>query len=123
MLKDDFFHITAFEAIEDQTQASIKLNADHAILKGHFPEMPVVPGVCMVQMLKEVTEKQLQKKLTLRRAPVIKFLSVMQPGPHPEVKLDINIKETEEGAFAVNGRFYFEDVTFFKFKGHFDEQA
>lgn len=123
MLKNDFFQITAIEAIEDQATARIQLNADHAILKGHFPEMPVVPGVCMVQMLKEVTEQQSGKKLTLRKAPVIKFLSVMQPGAHPEVDLEIKIKTTEESAIAVTGKFYFEDVTFFKFKGHFDEQA
>lgn len=59
----------------------------------------------------------------VKKAPVIKFLSIMQPAEHPEVKLEVNIKKTEDGAFAVNGKFYFEAITFFKFKGHFDEQV
>lgn len=123
MLYKDFFHISQMHAEGDAVQASLRLNADHPILKGHFPEIPVVPGVCMVQMLKEVTEQQVQRKLVLKKAPVIKFLSIMQPVEHPEVKLDIQIKKGEEGALAVNGRFYFDTTTFFKFKGQFDEQA
>lgn len=123
MLYNDFYQTTEVHEADDVIQATIKLNADHAILKGHFPKMPVVPGVCMVQMLKEVTERQLQRKLVLRKAPVIKFLRVMQPAEHPVVKLEVTLKKTEESAIAVNGKFYFESVTFFKFKGHFDEQA
>ena len=123
MLYNDFYQIKELSKSDELVQASLQLNAEHAILKGHFPEMPVVPGVCMVQMLKEVTERAVERKLILKKAPVIKFLSIMQPAEHPEVKLEISIKKTEERTFAVNGKFNFEAITFFKFKGHFDEQV
>lgn len=122
MLYNDFYQIKAINTANEVVEATLQLNAGHAILKGHFPEMPVVPGVCMVQMLREVTERAVQHKLNLKKAPVIKFLSIMQPAEHPEVNLEIHIKKTEDGSFAVNGKFYFEAVTFFKFKGQFDEQ-
>ena len=123
MLYNDFYQIKEINKADEVVQASLQLNAAHAILKGHFPEMPVVPGVCMVQMLKEVTEREVQCKLLLKKAPIIKFLSIMQPAEHPEVNLEINIKKTEDGAFVINGKFYFEAITFFKFKGYFDEQV
>ena len=35
---------------------------DSPIFKGHFPEYPVVPGVCLMQIIKELAEKKTQKK-------------------------------------------------------------
>ena len=51
--------------------------------------MPVVPGVCMVQILKELAEQMVHKNFQMSKAPVIKFLAVLQPEKHPEVDITI----------------------------------
>ena len=45
MLKDRFYKILEQQAESGRLHASILIDKDHAILKGHFPEKPIVPGV------------------------------------------------------------------------------
>ncbi|MBK7691597.1 MAG: hypothetical protein IPJ31_10925 [Bacteroidetes bacterium] len=47
-----FFHINHLSNEENKIIADITINANHAILKGHFPGHPVVPSVCMMEMIK-----------------------------------------------------------------------
>ncbi|MBS1934927.1 MAG: hydroxymyristoyl-ACP dehydratase, partial [Bacteroidetes bacterium] len=56
MLQGNFFTITSIAHENISVKAVLELNPAHDIFKGHFPETPVVPGVCMLQMLKEVME-------------------------------------------------------------------
>ena len=32
----------------------IELNPEHEIYKGHFPKIPVAPGACLIQAIKEI---------------------------------------------------------------------
>jgi len=57
----------------------IKLNPDHSIFKGHFPGQPVVPGVSYIEMIREIMEAVIKKKLYLKEASNIKFLSITNP--------------------------------------------
>jgi 3-hydroxymyristoyl/3-hydroxydecanoyl-(acyl carrier protein) dehydratase len=34
----------------------IKLNPNHEIFSGHFPDNPILPGVCVLQMVKEISQ-------------------------------------------------------------------
>jgi 3-hydroxyacyl-[acyl-carrier-protein] dehydratase len=44
-LLNDFYTIDSFEKKEGNViSAQIKLNQSHSIFKGHFEQMPVVPG-------------------------------------------------------------------------------
>ena len=54
MLKDDFFIFTDLQTEGNIVKTDIELNAAHTIFKGHFPDQPILPGVCMLQMVKEV---------------------------------------------------------------------
>ena len=122
MLQNDFYTIVQSDRVEARQKVRIRLNADHSIFAGHFPEMPVVPGVCMIQMIKELTEQQLDAKLRLVKAPVIKFLNMLQPEKHPEVDIAIEVKAMDDQQYLVKGNLSFEATTFLKFKGNFHEQ-
>ena len=39
---------------ENKFTAIVELNPEHKIYKGHFPEIPVAPGVTLIQMLQEI---------------------------------------------------------------------
>jgi 3-hydroxyacyl-[acyl-carrier-protein] dehydratase len=93
---------------------TIQLNPDHPIYMGHFPGNPVVPGVCQVQMIKELTAAILK---VIHKSDNIKFLSMIIPSAFPMLKVSIDIKEKEPGFWHVNSVILNEDLVFLKFKG------
>ncbi len=121
MLSDDFYTIQTLQNDAGKSHARLRLNAGHAIFQGHFPGNPVVPGVCMVQMLKELAERDLGRPLQMEKAPVIKFLAVLQPAQHPEIDAAFDIRELPEGKIQVSGQLSGAELTFLKFKGIFHE--
>jgi 3-hydroxymyristoyl/3-hydroxydecanoyl-(acyl carrier protein) dehydratase len=68
---------------------------DSPIFKGHFPEYPVVPGVCLMQIIKELAEKLLEKQITLKGVRGVKFLSVVKPGQCLNIEIETNCEKKE----------------------------
>ena len=62
MLLNDFFTINDKVSSETEIWAELYINATHKIFEGHFPNQPVVPGVCMMQMIKEILEQVIGKE-------------------------------------------------------------
>jgi 3-hydroxyacyl-[acyl-carrier-protein] dehydratase len=118
MLKDNFFSFTTPETDGSLLKTTISLNPAHEIFKGHFPDNPVVPGVCMMQMIKEVLEDHLDKKLQLIKADNIKFLSFIDPNQHEQVGLEIKMNMVDE-QIKVDAQLLNEGIVFLKFKGLF----
>ena len=77
LLEKNFYTVQSFTNEEGIAKASISINAAHEIFKGHFPGQPVVPGVCMTQIVKELLEKAITKETRLLKADHLKFLSVI----------------------------------------------
>ncbi len=79
MLLGDFFTIHHLEETGFDIKAGLVINAGHKIFEGHFPGQPVVPGVCMMQMVKEIMEQVIGEKTNLIRAYEMKFLAIINP--------------------------------------------
>src|SRR3954471_5203840 len=79
MLSGDFYYTTALDEHDGRINAVLEINAEHTIFDGHFPGQPVVPGVCMVQIVKEILESVLAKETRLISADHLKFLTVIDP--------------------------------------------
>lgn len=117
MLLNNFFFIENLEYADEVVQASLRLEKDHAIFNGHFPNLPVVPGVCMMQMVKEIMESLEGKQLMIREAPNIKFLSVLNPKENCLVDSSISIDERlGENLMNITATIKAGPVTFFKMK-------
>ncbi|GAA4371120.1 3-hydroxyacyl-ACP dehydratase [Hymenobacter saemangeumensis] len=97
-----------------QLQARIQLNAAHPILGGHFPGLPVVPGVCMLQIIKELVQQAVGKPLALTQAANIKYLSVLDPLQHPIVAARINFEESTAGIQVTEAVIHFDATSFIK---------
>jgi len=67
------------------------LKSDHAVFSGHFPGNPILPGVCTVQIIKEILEKALEGSLLLTSAGMIKYLGFVNPLKAPELSFDLTI--------------------------------
>ncbi|MCC2591311.1 3-hydroxyacyl-ACP dehydratase [Chryseobacterium sp. MFBS3-17] len=82
--------------------AEITLNPEHEIFRGHFPGNPVAPGVCMIQMIKELTENILKRPLFLSSASNVKFMAIINPEETPDLSLELDLKEEEDGVRVKN---------------------
>lgn len=83
MLIKNFYTILSLEVTNQKLEATILLNADHAVYQGHFPGQPVMPGVIQLQMVKELLEDHLEKKLTINKMSQAKFLGLIVPDANP----------------------------------------
>jgi 3-hydroxyacyl-[acyl-carrier-protein] dehydratase len=118
MLKDDFFTITACSGEYPSFTVQLALNARHRIFEGHFPGQPVVPGVCLVQMVKEVTETVLGGgAMRLAKAGQIKFIALLDPGKAGILELKLDCERREDGSVGVNAIMRAGKKTCFKFDG------
>lgn len=72
--------------------ATLPLQAEHPIFQGHFPQQPVLPGVCLVQAVGEVLTVVLGRPCRLSTASNIKFTNVIDPRVHPSIQLTIQTK-------------------------------
>lgn len=107
MLKDNFYTLTTpIPKHENSFRTTIKLNVDHAIFKGHFPEFPITPGVCMLGIIKEILEENVGHTLTLQDVSNIKFLSMIDPNLFPEVDVEIKQVKNEDGSYTADGILY-----------------
>lgn len=94
---NNFYNIQSQEQKENGAyEVRISLNPSHDIFKGHFPGNPVTPGVCMMQIIKEITENITQKTLFLKSASNIKFMAIINPNETPDLVLDLNIDQKED---------------------------
>lgn len=117
ILLDHFYHIDTLDQGEGTVTAQVRFHVDHDIFRGHFPDMPIVPGVCQTQMLSEVLSEALLKEVKLKSAASIKFLSPVDPTKNPTLKLTISYTAVESGSYNVSAQYLWEETVFFKFKG------
>lgn len=100
MLIEGLYTIQSLEQNEEEVNAQVKLHAEHDVFKGHFPGNPIMPGVCMIQMIKELTEKVTGKALFLSVATNVKFMAKINPEENEVIALNLKISE-ENGHIRV----------------------
>lgn len=116
MLTDSIFKILSINSTEGLIIAALEIDINHEIFNGHFPEQPVVPGACMVQLVKDILEKRLNTSLQLKIANNLKFLELINPQMITHLQLQLaHIREGD--LIKVNGDLVAEDVVYFKFQG------
>lgn len=119
MLAGDLYTVKDLKVEEGTVSATINWNAAHPVFAGHFPGQPVVPGVCMVQLVGEVLERALGKSLQLKEAANLKFLHVIDPAVHKVVGLLLSYKEDPAGTLSVSAGLQQDKISFFKMNGNF----
>lgn len=115
MLLNNFYTVKSLDNQEgDKYIAHITLNPAHDVFKGHFPGNPVTPGVCMMQIIKELTQDITKTKLTMKNASNIKFMALINPEATPDLKLELDVVQGEDGMVKVKNTTCFEDTVALK---------
>ena len=78
-LLNDLYSIISRTDGEGRCDFTIELNPQHFIYKAHFPGEPITPGVCIMQIAKELLEEAVSQQLTLSCVKNIKFLRIISP--------------------------------------------
>ncbi len=119
MLLNSFFTYTA-DAIEaDKISTTLKLNKEHDIYNGHFPGMPVTPGVCQVQMVQEMINDCLNDSFVLASARDIKFLNFIDPQKTAELQMEFTMKKKTEEEISGSVLLHAGGVNFLKMRASF----
>jgi len=90
MLIKEFYKIISLTSEKTGIKAIIKLNPRHEVYKGHFPGQAVVPGVIQLQIIKEILEDHLSKKLFMENLSQVKYLRPIIPDQNQTLVLNIH---------------------------------
>jgi 3-hydroxyacyl-[acyl-carrier-protein] dehydratase len=116
MLINDLYTVVSKQSEDGKVVARISFDKAHRIFNGHFPGHPVVPGVCMMQIVREIMELDQTKRLKIAVGNNMKFMNIIDPEKNAQV--DVAVTYTLEGNdYKVNATLTDASVTFFKFKG------
>ncbi len=120
MLLQDFYKVEKIENVSDEKYvATIQLNKAHDIFKGHFPGNPVTPGVCMMQIIKELTQNITQSKLFMVSSTNVKFMALINPEINPILKLELEVSAISETEIKVKNTTSFDDTVALKLSSTF----
>lgn len=109
MLKNSLYIIHAINNENNILKAEVELDSNHKIFEGHFPGQPVLPGVCVLQMTREVLETIFNKKIFLLKADDIRFTAMIDPVKNNKIQFQIQYKQTTENSFDINAKILNED--------------
>lgn len=83
MLKNNLYRIAA----ENKGEKSYRLELipDCMIYRAHFPEQPITPGVCIIQIASELLTDLYSLTFELSSVSNAKYLAVINPRDTPEL--------------------------------------
>ena len=116
-LLDSMFQVLSHE----ENRYHIRFCADHVIYQAHFPGKPITPGVCIVKILGELLELQLQNDLTLKMIKNLKFVKPISPIDDEEVEVVFQKVEYIDDEIRVKGIIQRDQDVYTKFSLRFDK--
>ena len=121
MLLENFYKVKSKKDSDNKTFFNIDININkfHPIFKGHFPDNPVVPGVCMLQIIKELTEDIVGSKLFMQKCINVKFMALINPEINSELSLELSVSQEDDGIVKVKNITKFEETVALKMSAQY----
>lgn len=102
VLMDDFYSIVSAERAGDGSIVyGIKLNAANPILRSHFPGRPLVPGTCLLQILKELACRHSGLNVSVDTVRDMRFIKAMTPDH--DYRISFSTNRNADGTLASAG--------------------
>ena len=115
---DDVFIVDSLTHTDGVIKADLSINPGSPIFKGHFPGHPVVPGACMLQLVKDVLQSALGYSVQIKKAGSLKFVGMIEPTVAASVQLELGYN-IDEDLIKVSGKLNDGDRVCFKMQGRF----
>ena len=117
MFQNSLYTIENIQEKDSIITANICLNPNHKIFEGHFPSQPVTPGVVQMQIVKEILQRQLNRKFWLKSMKTCKFLQIIDPLKTPNITIEIKYSDGELLDIVASGGH--GEVVFFKMQSSY----
>jgi 3-hydroxyacyl-[acyl-carrier-protein] dehydratase len=121
MLLNDLFIVDGSEMENGTLTATLRVRFPHPVFEGHFPGRPVLPGVCLVQLVQELADSVAGGKVRLIRAGQVKFITMIEPFRDGSIRMTVTGKEGPAGEWNLVAEGFSAGTVFFRFKGTFRE--
>ena len=97
ILKDNFYRILSLvNNSEGDYSIKVELVSKHPIFCGHFPDKPVVPGVCTLTVIKECLGLILGRDISFVSIKECKYLSVLLPKEGLTIIINLTITDVSK---------------------------
>lgn len=87
----------------DGQRTRIRLNPEHVIYQAHFPGNPITPGVCLIQIVSELTALQVHQHLSLQTVVNLKFAAPVSPIDTPLIDVVLSSVQEDGETVKVKG--------------------
>ena len=105
VLQDNLFSIMSQAQEDGQPAFQVRIHKEWPIYKAHFPGHPITPGVCIVQMIQELLQVHLGRKVSLRKAKTVKYTAIISPDEVSELSVSFpKIEQQEDGSLKVQAQ-------------------
>jgi 3-hydroxyacyl-[acyl-carrier-protein] dehydratase len=119
ILKDNFYTINELEFVENKIHASIKIDSNHSIFEGHFPNNPITPGVVEMEIVKEIVSEGIKKTLKMSKMSNCKFLAILNPLNSSEVNVNIDVLEQEKNRIRISAQILDQQTVYLKISAEY----
>lgn len=89
MMIENYYKINDVIAGTGKTLFIVSLNSDCKVYEGHFPERPISPGVCNIQMIKECAELIIGKPLFMHNLQQCRLTTLITPLVYSQVEVTL----------------------------------
>lgn len=122
LLKDKYYKVMKETRIDANTAVylvSILPQAD--VYRGHFPQKPVCPGVCNIELIRECAEMLVERDLLITTIKQCRLTAVATPLVCPLVDVTVQVARVEgTDSFNVVGKIADRETTYMELKGTFE---
>lgn len=103
-LRNNLYTVSSVDRDGETGRFVVDFNPSCLIYQAHFPDEPITPGVCIVQIGKELLEELLHRSLDIATVKNVKFLSVISPRETTSVVYQIHKVTTVEDGKKVKAQ-------------------
>ncbi|MDR1336648.1 MAG: beta-hydroxyacyl-ACP dehydratase [Tannerella sp.] len=112
----DYYTVNSQRTEGDTSVFEVSLNPASAVYRGHFPDMPVAPGVCNIQMIKECVERLTGRALRMNCLVRCRLTTLLTPQQHPDLQVRIQLLENSDTLVRAQTAIGREEATYFTLK-------
>ena len=121
MLYPDFYTTEHLTIADNYLEVLVRLNPKHFIFDSHFPGNPIMPGVCTLQIVREIYSDKIGKELLLHKIKSMKFNHPIIPTEQELVTFKISIMEEEGKSHHLKVEVCDQEILFSKINMHLQE--
>jgi len=116
----ELYSTVLLHSSDHSSHFTVCYNCDHPLYDGHFPGLPVTPGVCLIQTATELMASAVGSPLCLIGARQIKFLQMHTP--EKPLRFELFWSQEESG---LNGRIqvFQNDICIAKIYAQFEQTS